>query len=40
VDDTGIIDACFDRYIDKLDKGFAYLMTNLQCGLIDGHPRV
>ena len=29
VDDTGIIDASFNKIIDKLEAGKVYLMTNL-----------
>lgn len=36
VDDTGIIDAQFNRHIDKLESGFVYLMTNLQVQIANG----
>lgn len=40
VDDTGIVQAYFNRYARKLDIGGVYLMTNLKCCLVDGSLRV
>lgn len=40
VDDTGIVDACFDKFPDKLDKDKVYKMQNLKCNVVDGHLRV
>jgi hypothetical protein len=37
VDETGIVNACFNRYIDKLEIGGVYLMTNLKCGIQNSH---
>ena len=40
VDDTGIVDAYFDRFGNKLDKGGVYLMTHLNCAIVGNRLRV
>ena len=40
VDDTGIIDACFNKYAQKLEDGIVYEMTNLKCKVINSHLQV
>ncbi len=40
VDDTGIVNAYFDRFGSKLKVGGVFLMTHLKSCLIDSHIRV
>lgn len=40
VDDTGIIDAAFNRFSNKLERGGCYAMTNLNAVIVDSRIRV
>lgn len=40
VDDTGIIDACFNRFVNKLERGGCYAMTGLNAVVVDSRMRL
>ena len=40
VDDTGIANACFNHYSEKLEAGVVYHMTNLKCKVVNSHLQI
>ena len=40
MDDTGIVNACFNVHVDKLEQGIVYHMTHLSTELINGSLQV